>query len=83
MINNNQLMRSNFLLAFLFFFFVVHASFAQDEKRTATVIGTIYTETGETLPFATVLLEGTDIATGAQKDYQIQVVRGILVATES
>ncbi|MCH2022874.1 MAG: TonB-dependent receptor [Saprospiraceae bacterium] len=67
-------MRSNLFLVLLFFFFVVFSSFAQDEKRTATILGTISNETGETLPYATVLIEGTDIATGTNIDGEYKLL---------
>lgn len=40
---------------------------AQDEKRTATIIGTVRSNDGETLPFASVFVEGTAISTATNE----------------
>lgn len=72
---NNKLMRSIFWLTFALFLFFSTVSIAQDEKRTATVIGTVTSEEGETLPGVTVILEGTNISTVStvNGDYKILV----------
>ena len=52
---------------FLIIFVHVGNLQAQDEKRTATIIGTVRSNDGETLPFASVFVEGTAISTATNE----------------
>ena len=52
---------------FLMIFMHVGNLQAQDEKRTATIIGTVRSNDGETLPFASVFVEGTAISTATNE----------------
>lgn len=62
------------ILIFIAIFATVGNCIAQTDDRTATIIGSVKSASGDLLPYATIFLEGTDIASASNLDGEYKII---------